>query len=126
MTWWDTTAQQEQVATLPAWNLEVEAAAGPAAAEPLVGTPRARPPPPDRRRRSVPDQAPGSARSADSRQGPDQTPRPGPAQPPFYQRPNVYVGLALVLAGSPDCWSCAGAAAAPVALHRRPEAGQRV
>ena len=92
VTWWDTTQQQEQVATLPAWNLAVEAAAGPAAAEPLAGTPSGTPaashpsPVPSV---TVPEPVAGKALSDPS----------VPSAPPFYQRPNVYVGLVLVLVG---------------------------
>ena len=102
VTWWDTTAQREQVATLPAWNLEVEAAAGQAAAQPLVPAPGPRQTAATQPAPAVPppDQAPGNAQAGQTpSQGADQTAAPGPARIPFYQRPNVYVGLALVVAG---------------------------
>ena len=102
VTWWDTTAQREQVATLPAWNLEVEAAAGQAAAQPLATAPGPRQTAATQPAPAVPppDQAPGNAQAGQTpSQGADQTAAPGPARIPFYQRPNVYVGLALVIAG---------------------------
>lgn len=100
VTWWDTTAQQEQVATLPAWTLDVGAATGPTAPEPLAGTPAVTP--------ATSEPGPGPSPTVpdpvakNEPQGLDPAvPSPPflPSVPPFYQRPNVYVGLALVLAG---------------------------
>ncbi|HSQ06815.1 MAG TPA: BatD family protein, partial [Chromatiaceae bacterium] len=104
VTWWDTTAQREQVATLPAWNLEVEAAAGQAAAQPLATAPSppqtaaAQPtvPPPDQAAGNAPSDAKAGQHPG---QGAEPQAAPGPARIPFYQRPNLYVGLALVITG---------------------------
>ena len=80
--------------------------------------PRPRPPPrpaPSASARTRRRKRPGGRTPS---QGTDQPPRPAP-RPPFYQRPNVYVGLALVLAGMAGLLVLRRRGRSRVALYRR-------
>jgi hypothetical protein len=95
VTWWDTAAQQERVATLPAWNLQAEAG-------PVVAAPEdARAPDPAR---AAPAQAPFQAEPpAASAAGPSEAQgsagAAGADATPAYLRPRFLAGAALVLLG---------------------------
>lgn len=84
VTWWDTAAQQERVATLPAWNLQAEAA--PAGPIPQNATVSAQPESPAAPTTGVAE-APGQYAAASS----DAT--------PSYLRPKFLAGAVLVLLG---------------------------
>ena len=84
VTWWDTAAQQERVATLPAWNLQAEGGQAEAAPKGTAGPAPAGPLP---------------APAADTPEA-QESAAAGVADPrPPYLRPRFLAGLALVLLG---------------------------
>jgi hypothetical protein len=93
VTWWDTAAQQERAATVPAWNLQAETGPAGAAAE----VPPTRETAPAASAQAAVPPAPAAVQTAPQNQAPGGAVEAGPT--PIYLRPRFIAGGALVLLG---------------------------
>ncbi len=91
VTWWDTKAQQERTASLPAWHLQTEVGSAD------VGT---QPPLTEQSKPQAPADANSAAPAAPSEQPVSAQPEPSAADPtPNHLKPQFLAGLALVVLG---------------------------